>query len=293
MMRLTRMRQVRYGLLPALLVAGAAVAFSGIVPADAAGSPGGPGGPATGPGNPAGGPGGPITGAASQGPVICGDGWEWSPSVEGVRYLIRNDDFGDGTSCIRVSQTRSAFRVISTQGRGNRFPYVGYGCGYDLCTPLSVLPRLWAWGGADIKVTFGTKRGASGSWDDALDTWLDPSSAHQGQAHAEVMIWIARHDNFGSDAGYRGIYRVDGQDWYLVEHTTCNAATGKCWPLVMFRAVHQTSYVRGLHLEPFYEIAYKHHWIGHAWWLLSVDGGFEIASGGQGLAVTWFTVSDP
>ncbi len=232
----------------------------------------------------------PASATVVAGKRICGSGLTWVRGWGQHRYVIRNDDFGTAGDCISVSGRR--FTVTRTWGTGNRFPYIGWGCEWGLCTPH---PLMWRWRNAGARVSwYPTGLHAGGAWNASLDTWLDPrNAANDGQEHAEVMVWLHRAGGYGSSAGYHGVVQVDGRRWYLIEHRTGHTfpdGVTRTWPLVMFWAVHPVSHARRMPLVPFYRIAERHGWIGPAWYLTSVDAGFEIYSGGRGLGSKWFSV---
>src|SRR6266567_2703673 len=84
------------------------------------------------------------------------------------------------------------------------------------------------------------------------------------------------------DSGH--IVWVDGVRWYL-SHWKARARHGrKSWNYIQFRRVHPVWGVRNLRLNPFIHRAERSRLVRRWWWLLNIEAGFEVHSGGKGLA---------
>ena len=99
------------------------------------------------------------------------------------------------------------------------------------------------------------------------------------------MIWLNSHRQPTPAAGTPIVWE-DNARWYLKSWITKHA--GIKWRLIQFRRVQPVSQVASLQLGSFIDQAEAHHWIRPLSWMLNIDAGFEIWSGGSGLTTNWF-----
>jgi Glycosyl hydrolase family 12 len=216
----------------------------------------------------------------------------WSPvtAPAGGRYIVRNDNFAGRTECLRNSDLGPNFTVArsAANARGpesDAYPDVFYGCSWGLCTHGSVLPaqvtRV-----REARASSSTDDRAGGRWSTAFDIWFGRHrSGYRAQATgAELMIWLDAHD-FPPPPGPR--FTVDHRRWYLY-HWVARLGT-KQWNYVQVRAVHPTTHVSGLNLLPVIRHVEGMGLIRRDWWMLNVESGFEIWTGGTGLATRSFS----
>ncbi len=207
----------------------------------------------------------------------------------GQPYVVRNKpsvNHNDDGMCVAL--TRSAgFTVtrspgIPTSPKVRAYPYIGTGCFAGACAG----PNEAAWPQAgslgNYAISWATKTPKrSGVWNSSLDLWLGP---HSGVGTTEMMIWL----QYSKPPWWTQLYptvKVDGAKWYVVPHATL---PGKFY--VSFRratVAHQAK----LRLAPFMAIAERLGVLSPSALLWSVQAGFEIWSGGRGLAVTNFTAT--
>jgi len=223
--------------------------------------------------------------------TICQQlGWTPVTTPGGGRYIVRNDNFGGQTECISNDGQRPNFSVTSSAARSHgpdpaAYPYVFYGCSWGLCTGQSVLPapvaRVRA---ASASWSIATK--APGRWNAAFDIWFGRHrSAYRDQATgAELMIWLNAHNDPATRAK---TFRADHRRWY-VYHWVARLGS-KHWNYVQVRAVHPTTRVTGLNLLPIMGHVEDMGLIRRDWWMLNVESGFEIWTGGTGLATKSFS----
>ena len=98
------------------------------------------------------------------------------------------------------------------------------------------------------------------------------------------MIWL----RYSKPSWWEGLYptaRIDGAKWYLVPHTTPD---GRYY--ISFRRATPVA-AATLRLAPFMAEAERLGAVSASSLLWSVQAGFEIWSGGAGLAVTRFSVT--
>jgi len=216
-------------------------------------------------------------------------GWAPVSTPGGGRYIVRNDNYGGRAECLSNTGLRPDFTVTSSAARSHgpepdAYPDVFYGCSWGLCTGGSALPAQVRRVG-QARVSWFTAGRASGRWNAALDIWFGRHrSAYRAQATgAELMIWLNTRD-FPPPRGRR--LTVDHRRWYLYHWVA--RLDGKRWNYVQVRAVHPVTSVSGLNLLPIIARVEGMGLIRPDWWLLNVESGFEIWTGGTGLATRSF-----
>lgn len=207
-------------------------------------------------------------------------------SHDGRRFSVRNDFWGTRHFCLKNVNHRPNFKVTRAghnllHGRVMSFPYVFTGCSWSICTLDSGLPAR-ASSLHRPRATWHTSGGARGRWNAAFDLWFGKRRMTTGQATgAELMIWLNAR-RLPLDSGH--IVRVDGVRWYLA-HWKARALRGsKKWNYIQFRRVHPKLGVRNLRLNPFIHRAEHFRLVMRRWWLLNIEAGFEVHTGGKGLS---------
>ena len=122
--------------------------------------------------------------------------------------------------------------------------------------------------------------------DAAYDIWFNQTSTTSGQPNGtEIMIWINHQGSiqpFGSETSTE---TIDGTTWEVW--------TGResSWNIVSYVRETPVTSVSNLNLLPFFSDAVSRGSLEPSWWLIDVEYGFEIWTGGQGLAVSGYSVS--
>jgi len=226
------------------------------------------------------------------GTLICRPDGRRTIKSFGTYYIVRNDVFAKERECIRILRPGAGFAVIRSTAHSHRpdndaFPEVVYGCAWGLCTKNTMLPRqvsrirslVTSWG--------ASWRRAPGKFNAAYDIWFGHRPLIHGHAMgAELMIWIGSK-KFAPLTGYR-VYVVDGIRWWFARHRACSKYG--CWNYILFFRVTPSTHATHLNLVPFFRVAERQRKISWRWFLRSIDVGFEIWRGGQGLAVHRFSV---
>jgi hypothetical protein len=209
----------------------------------------------------------------------------------GGGYEVNNNNFIRQRECLTGEHETPGFRIsvsdASLTDNSDAYPDIFVGCSWGTCSPHSWLPdKLTALGGSET--TFESDDNASGIWATGYDMFFDPKPIHSGQGQTESMIWLNAQGTYNPAGMGWPTARIDGTLWWVLTWETGNGADH--WRYVQFRRVTPVSGVRNLALGPF--IAYLEHqgWVTPAWYLLNVEAGFEIWSGGTGLRVTGFSV---
>jgi hypothetical protein len=206
------------------------------------------------------------------------------PLVVRNKPSINNNDQG---MCLSVPGSDGAFTVTRSPGTATSptvraYPYVGTGCFEGACSSAEqgVLPRAAALG--NYTVNWGTSTPQnSGIWNSSLDIWCGPRS---GVGTYEIMIWLQYSGPHWWTGKYPKVW-IDGAQWYEVPHVT---GPGRYY-LSFRRATSVTS--ASLRLAPFMARAKDIGDMDSSALMWAVQAGFEIWSGGQGLAVTRFSAT--
>lgn len=216
-------------------------------------------------------------------------GWRPVGTPGGGRYIVRNDNFGGRAECLSDRDLGPNFTVTRSAARSHgpdpdAYPDVFYGCSWGLCTEGSVLPAQVRQVG-EARASWSTAGRAPGRWNAALDIWFGRHrSAYRAQATgAELMVWLNTRD-FPAPRGRR--LTVDHRRWYIYHWVA--RLDGKRWNYVQVRAVHPTTRVSGLDLLPIIRRVEGMGLIRPDWWMLNVESGFEIWTGGTGLTTRSF-----
>jgi Glycosyl hydrolase family 12 len=234
-----------------------------------------------------------ATGAnASSAPMACRP-WEalQVTGAGGQQYVVRNKpsvNHNDQGMCVSDPSGRAAFTVIRSPGSAysptvRAYPYIGTGCFAGACAAggEGVLRKAGSLGNYTVHWSTVTPRN-SGVWNSSLDLWVGP---HVGQGTSEVMIWL----KYSKPSWWVQLYptvKVDGAKWYVVPHAT---APGHYY--ISFRRATATASAT-LRLAPFMTAAERFGAVRKSWLLWCVQAGFEIWSGGRGLAITKFSTTN-
>lgn len=198
---------------------------------------------------------------------------EWNSSqqecatINGVGFTITTADF-----------------ALATNGAPATYTSVYRGCHWGTCTSSNPFPiEENNIASASSSVTITQPSGYNN--DSAYDIWFNQTSTTSGQPNGtEVMIWINHQGSiqpFGSNVGN---VTIDGTSWAVW--------TGRqsSWNIVSY-VENSPVTSANLNLLPFFSDAVSRGSLQSTWWLIDVEYGFEIWTGGQGLAVSNFSVS--
>jgi hypothetical protein len=225
-------------------------------------------------------PGSPFTLCRTQGTIPDG------------RYMVNNNNFAGKPECLTGRHGIPGFRVSESDATSrspgsDAFPDIFSGCSWGICSPHSWLPDKAAALG-NPKTTWHSVERARGTWGAGYDTFFDPRPRHDGQAAAEMMIWLNSRNAYNPAGKGWPVARLDGARWYVLTWETSNGH--QRWRYVQFRRYTPTWNVTNLALGPFVVYLKTHDWIRPNWYLLNVEAGFEIWNGGTGLTATYFSV---
>jgi len=210
--------------------------------------------------------------------------------INNNQYIFQNNEWNSTQQqCATVSGvgftlTTANFN-LPTNGAPADYPSVYRGCHWGLCTSSNPFPiQENNIASATTSVTITQPSGFNN--DAAYDIWFNQTSTTAGQPNGtEVMIWI----------NHQGTPQPFGSQ---VATVTLNGAryavwTGRMslWNIVSYVAVTPVTSVTNLNLLPFFADAVSRGSLDPSWWLIDVEYGFEVWTGGQGLGVSNFSVS--
>lgn len=219
---------------------------------------------------------------------ICGQ--YQSLSVSGGQYIVQNDEWNDSIQqCLNVTndgfQVTSGSHNLSTSGSPAAYPSIYAGCHYGNCSSGSGLPlQVSAFGNPQSAVNFST---TSGQWDASYDIWFDTQPNPSGQNDGEeLMIW-ANHSGAPEPAGSQvGTATIEGATWQVWEARLNNGGIG--WNDVSYVRESGTNAIT-VNLKDFTNDSLSRGYLNSAWYLTSVQFGFEPWQGGPGLGVNSFS----
>lgn len=209
-------------------------------------------------------------------------------SAPAGQYIVHNNVWGASTpQCIET--TDSGFRITSadhnnaTDGPPAAYPSIYAGCHYGNCTSGGGLPlQVNALGGASSNVSMTLPD--SGEWNAAYDLWFDPTPRTDGQnTGAELMIWLNHRGSPQPIGQPVGTAEIAGATWEVWVGNTG-------WNVISYVHTSGTNSL-GFTVQEFTDDAVARGQIDPAWYLTSVQVGFEPWVGGAGLAVDNFSFS--
>lgn len=201
-------------------------------------------------------------------------------------YVVMNNRWGSSAQqCIEI--TAGGFRIATQQGSTSgaaplSYPAIYLGCHYGNCSPGTNLPRRFSQLSSvptSISYTY-----TSGTYDASYDIWMDPTAKTTGVNQMEVMIWFNHTGGVQPVGSAVGTANVGGRSWQVwqgnnggndvVSYVAPSAITSLSFDVMDF--------IRNVETRT---------GVTDAWYLTSVQAGFEPWSGGVGLAVDSFSAS--
>lgn len=212
-------------------------------------------------------------------------------SIHNHAYIYQQNEWN--SFALQCAQIRDAgFALIRSNfdfpnGLPATYPSIYVGCHWGRCTdptsshlPIQVSHLATAITSVDTEETPGQD-----SFDVAYDIWFNQTPTTWGQPNGtEVMIWI-NQSGFPEPVGYAGAVLIDGATWRVYRSTQTT------WNMVSYIRDPGTSSVTNLDLKPFFADAIADGDLNPSWYLIDVEMGFEVWTGGQGLAIRNYSVS--
>ena len=174
---------------------------------------------------------------------------------------------------------------LKTNGAPGAYTSVYRGCHWGNCTrsnPFPIQESNIAAATTGVSVTQ-----PSGHTDDAAyDIWFNKTSTTSGQPNGtEVMIWLNHQgpiQPFGARTATATINGASYDVW---------TGSQSSWKIISYIASTPVNGPTSVNLLPFFSDAVSRGSLDPSWWLIDVEFGFEIWTGGQGLAASNFEVN--
>ena len=208
-------------------------------------------------------------------------------------YVAANNVWGaDTPQCISNSGARddSGF-VVDTAGHLNTAGPAGYpsiyrGCVYGYCTGGSPFPRrVDQLGTVTSSWSTSAPTDPASTYNTAYDLWFDPNPNQTGRnTGAELMVWLNTTGVQPIGAKTRTA-TIAGASWDVWQGTLDGL------PVVSYVRTVPTRSVSSLPLHSFVADATTNGVVQPAWYLTSVQAGFEPWTGGAGLRTISYSVT--
>ncbi len=242
-------------------------------------------------------------GAAGDTNVVISDQFG-TTTIQGKYVVMNNNYSGNGSQTITVTPT--GFTITertgstSTSGAPLAYPAVYLGCHYSNCSPSSPLPvQIGTITSATSSIDYTYPGDGSDIYDASYDIWMDPAPKTTGVNQQELMIWFNEqggvqpisysYDSQGVAVPIATI-TVDGVDWNVYQGN--NGANN----VLSYLAVTPITSLADFDVLEFIDdtmirTADFAEPVTDAWYLTSIQAGFEPWSGGVGLSVNSFDAS--
>jgi len=189
-------------------------------------------------------------------------------TISGIGFTVTTADFSNATNGSPATYT-SIYR----------------GCHWGVCTSSNPFP-IEESNIASATTSVSITQPSGYNNDAAYDIWFNQTSTTSGQPNGtEIMIWLNHQGSiepFGSQVATATIDGVSYEVW------TGNQSS---WKIVSYVAVTPVTSVSNMNLLPFFADAVSRGSLESSWWLIDVEYGFEIWTGGQGVAMSGYSVS--
>ncbi|MEJ3742006.1 glycoside hydrolase [Actinomycetes bacterium KLBMP 9797] len=207
------------------------------------------------------------------------------------RYLVMANVWGaDTEQCLDVDTSTGAFQVARSEHANGAnvaaYPAIYTGCHWGTCSAGSRLPaRVDRLGTVNSSWSF-RRGGATGTWNAAYDLWFHTTAdANRSPDGAELMIWL----DHTPDARPKGNVVARG---VRIGDTTWDVSYANWdWNHVVYVRTSPTSSVRDLDLRAFIRDATQRGYLADRWFLSGIEAGFELWTGGAGLASESFSTT--
>ena len=211
--------------------------------------------------------------------------------VGGAKYVVQNNRWGAATQqCITAFDTGFSVDVAAHTNRTGpaAYPSIYRGCVHGYCTYASPFPRKVTDLGAlrSTWSTSGPTGGGTQQYNTSYDVWFDPSGATTTGRNtgAEMMIWLNRTSWVQPIGKKYTEVSIAGTTWE-VWYGTIDL------PVISFVRKAPVTSVADLPIEAFAAQAVSYGVVKPAWYLTSVQAGFEPWTGGTGLRTNSFSLT--
>ncbi|MGV4987116.1 RICIN domain-containing protein [Streptomyces sp. NRAIS4] len=210
--------------------------------------------------------------------------------VSGGKYVVQNNEWGDSIpQCIDVSDdgftVTSGYHNLPNNGAPAAYPSIYAGCHYGTCSSGNDLPQqVSSFTDPQSSVHFTTP--GNGQWDASYDIWFDTNPSPSGQNNGEEMMIWANHSGPPTPYGRQvGTVWLEGAKWDVWYGRQGSAPA---WNTVSYVREQPTNAIT-VNIKDFTDDSIGRGYLQPAWYMTSVQFGFEPWVGGPGLAVDSFS----
>jgi hypothetical protein len=212
-----------------------------------------------------------------------------TPLQRGLYNFQMNEEGSTQRECASLSGTGFTITTanfnLATKGAPASYTSTYRGCHWGACTRSNPFP-IQESNIASATTSVNLTQPSGYNNDAAYDIWFNQTSTTSGQPNGtEVMIWLNHQgaiQPFGSRTATATINGASYEVW------TGNQSS---WKIISYVASTPVTGATNLNLSPFFADAVSRGSLDPSWWLIDVEFGFEIWTGGQGLAMSNFSVS--
>ena len=233
--------------------------------------------------------------ATAQATSTCGQ-WDLVSLVNGTYIYQQNEWNSTLTQCANVGPN-AQFSITTanfSNGGGSpaTYPSLYKGChpfggetpNQGICTSNSNMPILVS--NVTGATTSVSGSGSSSIYDFAYDLWFTSNGSVQGRPNGgtELMIWLNYAGSIQPFGSQIATATIGGATWDVW-------AGNQGWNTISYRRQTHTNSVSNLDLRPFFNDAVSRGYLSNSAYLMDIEMGYEIWSGGQGLAISSFSAS--
>jgi hypothetical protein len=163
-------------------------------------------------------------------------------------------------------------------------PFGGQTPNQGICTSNSNMPILVSnVTGATTSVS-GT--GSSSIYNFSYDLWFTTNGSAQGRpaGGTELMIWLNYAGSINPFGSQIGTATIGGATWDVW-------AGNQDWKTISYKRQSTTNSASNINLVSFFNDAISRGYLSSSYYLMDIEVGFEIWSGGQGLGINSFSAN--
>jgi len=228
--------------------------------------------------------------AAAQSECSSTVGTEYVDALDSGLYNFQMNEYDSSLNeCVNISGVGFTITTANfsnaTNGEPATYTSIYRGCHWGTCTTSNPFP-IEESNIASATTSVSITQPSGSANDAAYDIWFNQTSTTSGQPNGtEIMIWLNHQGSIQPFGSQVATETIDGVSW--------NVWTGNqsSWKIVSYVAASPLTSVSSLNLLPFFADAVSRGSLESSWWLIDVEFGFEIWTGGDGLAMSGFSVS--
>jgi hypothetical protein len=217
-------------------------------------------------------------------------------SLRGDTYVLQGDEWNSSAPMTITSDGNVDFRVASDglstgPGAPGAYPSLYFGCHWGNCTASSGLPLSVATieSPGTVTTSIVCTNDISGRWDNSYDIWFNAAATtnDNGADGLEMMVWLA------DSGGTRPAGSEVATNAPIAGHSfnVYYGSGGTSSPLLSYQLATQGSSFTDLDIGALAADAVSRGYLSTSHFLIDVEAGFELWSGGDGLSVNSFSVT--